>query len=203
MFYVLSESIALRSWQFVPQAYYFRDDPFAHWLSDEEFKLLLLCDGEHDIEPSELTESLESRSLIRKCGRGEKMSEWSRHKSYPHRYFPKINLMITGKCNFNCLHCFNAADNAPLMTEWDFDELVGLLDQASDCGIHSFTITGGEPMLHPRFMDIVREIYKRDMFIDELNTNGYFITQEILDEFNAVGCRPMIKISFDGIGCHD
>ncbi len=58
-------------------------------------------------------------------------------------------------------------------------------------------------MLHPRFMDIVREIYKRDMFIDELNTNGYFITQEILDEFNAVGCRPMIKISFDGIGCHD
>ena len=114
-----------------------------------------------------------------------------------------MNIMITGKCNYNCLHCFNAADNAPLMTEWSFGELTDLLEQAKNCGIQSFTITGGEPMIHKRFMDFVREIYRRDMFIEELNTNGYFITQRILDEFKEIGCKPMIKISFDGIGCHD
>ncbi|MCR5122995.1 MAG: radical SAM protein [Ruminococcus sp.] len=52
-------------------------------------------------------------------------------------------------------------------------------------------------------MDLVREIYRRDMFIEELNTNGYFITQKVLDEFKEFGCKPMIKISFDGVGCHD
>ncbi len=203
MYYRLSENIALRSWKFVPRAYYFKNDGFAKGLSEEEFALLLLCDGEHDIPESRLADELEARGFIKKCGRGEHPCEWSRHKSYEHRYFPKMNIMITGKCNYNCLHCFNAADNAPLMTEWSFGELTDLLEQAKNCGIQSFTITGGEPMIHKRFMDFVREIYRRDMFIEELNTNGYFITQRILDEFKEIGCKPMIKISFDGIGCHD
>ncbi|MBR1739024.1 MAG: radical SAM protein [Ruminococcus sp.] len=41
------------------------------------------------------------------------------------------------------------------------------------------------------------------MYVEELNTNGYFITQKILDEIKATGFKPLIKISFDGIGCHD
>lgn len=41
------------------------------------------------------------------------------------------------------------------------------------------------------------------MQIRELNTNGQFITQELLDFFKEKGCSPAIKISFDGIGFHD
>ena len=41
------------------------------------------------------------------------------------------------------------------------------------------------------------------MFVGELNTNGYFINQESLDRMKALGCNPLIKISFDGIGWHD
>ncbi|MBR1750592.1 MAG: radical SAM protein [Ruminococcus sp.] len=203
MYFRLRDNIALRSWKFVPRAYYVKNDPYAKGLSQEEFDLLLLCDGEHDIKADELSESLERQGLIERCRLGEKSAEWSQHRSYSHRYFPKMNFMITGKCNYNCLHCFNAADNAPLMTEWKYEQATHLLDQARDCGIEGFTITGGEPMLHPHFMDIVRGIYERDMFIEELNTNGYFITQEVLDEFKKIGCGPLIKISFDGIGCHD
>ena len=203
MYYRLLDNIALRSWKFVPRAYYVKDDPYAKGLSKEEFDTLLLCDGEHDIAPDDMTNILEKRGFIEKCEKGASPSEWSMHKSYDHRYFPKMNFMITGKCNYNCLHCFNAADNAPLMTQWSFEDTLKLLDQAKDCGIHAFTITGGEPMIHPGFMDIVREIYKRGMFLEELNTNGYFITPEILGEFADIGCAPLIKISFDGIGCHD
>ncbi len=203
MFYKLSKNIALRSWKFVPRAYYIKNETYAKGFEQAEFALLLLCDGEHDIEPNDLTDSLEKHGLIERCQKCEHNSEWSAHRSYNHRYFPKMNFMITGKCNYNCLHCFNAADNAPIMTEWSCEEALNLLDQAQNCGIHAFTITGEEPMLHPHFMDIVRAICERDMFIEELNTNGFFITQEILDEFRAIGCEPHIKISFDGIGCHD
>ena len=52
-------------------------------------------------------------------------------------------------------------------------------------------------------MDILREIHKRGMFVEELNTNGYYITREILEEMKKIGCDPLIKISFDGIGCHN
>ena len=114
-----------------------------------------------------------------------------------------MNFMITGKCNYNCLHCFNAADNAPIMTEWTFEEICDLLGQAQKCGIHAFTLTGGEPMLHRNFFDIIKEIYKLGMEVEELNTNGYYINQEILDKMKSVGCRPLIKISFDGIWFHD
>jgi len=203
MYYRICDNIALRSWKFIPRTYIVKNDWLAKGLSKEVFDMLLLCDGEHDLTPNAMTASLEKQRLIVRCAKGERPSDWSMHKTYENRYFAKMNFMITGKCNFNCLHCFNAADNAPLMTEWSFDDAVKLLDQARDCGIQAFTITGGEPMAHPRFMDIIREIYKRNMFVDEINTNGWYITQEILDQLTQIGCNPLMKISFDGIGFHD
>ncbi|MBQ3843282.1 MAG: radical SAM protein [Ruminiclostridium sp.] len=203
MYCKLPEYIALRSWPLVPHAYFVRYSPYAQPLTKREFEIMLLCDGEHDIEFDETVMALVTRRLIVTCEKGDHPSEWSEYKSYDNRYFPKMNLMITGKCNYNCLHCFNAADNAPLMTEWTFEDICDLFDQARDCGIHALTITGGEPMVHKHFMDIIREIHRRNMFVEELNTNGYYITQEILDEMKAVGCYPLIKISFDGIGYHD
>ena len=172
-------------------------------ISKEEFALLLRCDGKQDIEDNPYLATLLSKGYIERCEEGEEPSDWSKFKKYDNYYFPKMNLMITGRCNLNCLHCFNAADNAPLNSEWDYDELVHLLDEAKEIGVHAFTITGGEPMFHPRFMDIVRAIYERDMFIFELNTNGFLLTQEILDEFKRLGCNPLMKISFDGVGYHN
>ena len=96
------------------------------------------------------------------------------------RYFPAMNWMITGKCNYNCLHCFNAADNAPLQSEWSLGEANRLLNMARECGINGFTITGGEPMLHKNFFDIIEGIYARDMYVYELNTNGIYINAESL-----------------------
>ncbi len=199
----IADDIALRGWRFVNAAYYRKGKIYAEGLSSDELGLLLLCDAEHDLPESELLGELIRKGLIETCAKGEHPSEWSVYRKYEHRYFPKMNLMITGRCNYNCLHCFNAADNAPLMSEWSFEDICTLLDQASDCGVNAFTLTGGEPMLHPHFMDIIREIYKRNMFVFELNTNGYFITQELLDMLKETGCYPLMKISFDGAGTHD
>ncbi len=58
-------------------------------------------------------------------------------------------------------------------------------------------------MAHRRFLDILREIYRRDMDVFAINTNGWYLTQEVLDEMKSIGCVPTMKISFDGIGFHD
>jgi radical SAM protein with 4Fe4S-binding SPASM domain len=131
------------------------------------------------------------------------LDDWQRERVCDNRYFPAINWMITGRCNYNCLHCFNAADNNRAQSEFTLEEAQHLIEEAKKCGINAFTITGGEPMLHPNFMDILRSIYASGMYVEELNTNGYFITQKILDEMKAIGCDPLMKISFDGIGHHD
>ena len=203
MYYKINNNVALRKWKYVDRAVYVKGVDHALNVSKEEWELLLLCDSNHNIAPDPYLANLLSRKYISQCEKGDEPSEWSKLKEYSNYYFPKMNIMITGKCNLNCLHCFNAKDNAPLNTEWDYEELLHLLDEAKDIGVHAFTITGGEPMVHPHFMDIVRAIYERDMYIFELNTNGFLITQEMLDEFKRLNCHPLMKISYDGIGYHN
>ena len=203
MYYRITDDVALRSWPDLGFAVYRRESRSAAPLSQKQAAVMLQSDGEHDVETDATVMLLVLKKLIEPCEKGERPSAWSAYRRYGNAYFPMMNLMITGRCNLNCLHCFNAADNAALMTEWPFEDVCRLLDQARDCGIASFTITGGEPMAHRRFLDIVREIYKRDMSVFALNTNGWFITQEVLDELKAIGCNPQMKISFDGIGFHD
>lgn len=208
MKYILNPSIALRSWWRVPFAYYIRGERNARGLKKEEFEFLARCDGGSDSgsahdECAEIAEKMLAQGFIREAADGETLTDWQKPRSCDNRYFPAMNWMITGKCNYNCLHCFNAADNAPLMSEWTLEEARELIAQAEQCGINAFTITGGEPMLHRDFIEIIGLIYAHGMYVEELNTNGHFITQEALDRLRAIGCSPLIKISFDGVGHHD
>lgn len=201
--YILNENIALRSWRLVPYAYYVKGVRNAIGLKQKEFDFLRHCDGTQEIEDSPLLQQLLKRGFCRIAEAGETLSEWQKYMDCDNRYVPAVNWQITGKCNCNCLHCFNAADNAPLMTEWTLEEAESLLDEAKKCGINAFTITGGEPMLHKNFMKIIEGIYKRGMYVNELNTNGFFINQQVLGRMKEIGCMPLMKISFDGIGHHD
>ena len=203
MFYRLKNNVALRKWKYVDRAIYVKGVDHANGASKEEWELLLLCDAKHDIAPDPLIATLSKMGYIEKCEKDAPVNEWSLLKEYDNYYFPRMNLMVTGKCNLNCLHCFNAKDNAPLNTELSYEQIINILDQARDIGVHCFTLTGGEPLVHPRFLDIVRAIYERDMFIFELNTNGLLLTQHMLDVFKELDCHPLIKISFDGLGYHN
>ncbi len=205
--YILDPGIALRSWRLVPYAYYIKGVREAKGLKKDEFELLERCDGINDLwetdSGSAAFEKLSRMGFILPAKEGDALSEWQKPLRCDNRYFPAMNWMITGKCNYNCLHCFNAADNSPLMSEWSLEDAKTLIAQAQKCGINAFTITGGEPMLHKDFFEIAGCIYEHGMYIDELNTNGYFINREALDRFRAIGCDPLIKISFDGVGHHD
>lgn len=202
--YILNPNIALRSWRRVPYAYYMKGARNAGGLKKDEFEFLLQCDGKTEIEEnSPLAEKFLSIGFIFPAKDGDTLSEWQKHLDCDNRYFPAMEFAITGKCNYNCLHCFNAADNALSMSEWTLDEAKKMLEQAQKCGINAITLTGGEPMLHKHFFEIVEEIYKRGMYVPEINTNGYFIDQAALDRLKSLGCYPIIKISFDGLGHHD
>lgn len=207
MRYLLNPNIAITFVEARPLRLLHKGERNAKGLKIEEFEFLCACDGKGPELPSGAESPLAKRLLesdfIRVAKDGDILSDWSRPMVCSNRYFPALNWMITGRCNYNCLHCFNAADNAPLMSEWSMDEADKLLDQARDCGINAFTITGGEPMFHKSFFDILEGIYRRGMYVEELNTNGYFINPEALDRMKKAGCMPLMKISFDGIGYHN
>ena len=108
MYYRLKDNIALRKWRYVDRAIYVKGMENALGVSKPEFELLLQCDGEHDISPNPYLANLLDKQYIEQCEKGYKPNPWSLLHEYDNYYFPKMNLMITGKCNLNCLHCFNA-----------------------------------------------------------------------------------------------
>lgn len=203
MYYKLNRDIALRSWKLVPYAYYIYGNRNAFGLKQEEWDLLRSCDGVTDIEPSSLLEELQGKGMCSPCEYGDRIDEWQKERACDNRYFAALNWTITGKCNLNCRHCFMAADNVPLMTEFTLEQCINLLNEIESCGIQTISITGGEPMLHPNFMDIVRESCRRRITINEIITNGSFITDKILEEFISLDCYPLFKVSFDGLTHHD
>lgn len=201
--YLYREDIALRSWRDIPHAVYRKNQLKARPIGEALFELLLLCDGKHDVPESDLLSFLLQEGVIHPAAEDETLSTWQEYRHCDNFCFPAVQLSLTGKCNCNCLHCFNAVDNAPLMSEWTWEELLPFLDECQFCGINGFSIFGGEPMLHPRFMDVLRAIYDRGMYVFTINTNGMLLTQDKLNEMRSFGCVPLMRISFDGIGWHD
>lgn len=115
----------------------------------------------------------------------------------------QLYLQVTGRCNFNCLHCFAAKDNSPLTSEMSLEKINELLDMAKKCRVTSAIITGGEPTMHPHFSEIIKAFAEHGIQISTLVTNGYLLTQELIDLFKECGMKPTIRISFDGLGVHD
>lgn len=203
MRYALNRNVALRSWERIPWACYVWGDPVPRRLEAEAFEVLARCDGQHDLEPSPLLEHLQTAGMVHPAAPGETWDAWSAPRSYDNRLFHSLNWAVTGRCNYRCRHCFMAADNGPMLGEFTWEECLALLDECERGGVQTLTLTGGEPMLHPRFMDIVRECARRRIDVGEINTNGSLLTAEMLEELRELGLNPEIKVSYDGVGHHD
>jgi len=203
--YVLN-NIALRSWWLVPRAIIRgigEEHRFANSVSQEEFELLKACDGKTALPPSDVLSGLEQRKLIRPAKEGEETEEFLKHRTYQNRYVPNMGINITERCNFNCLHCYEAVDNQIPRHEMSLERCQSLLKEAKECGIQNIKITGGEPLIHKDFLEIFKCVYENEMTVDRINTNAFFITEELLDEIRAVDQNILFNVSYDGAGFHD
>ena len=103
----------------------------------------------------------------------------------------ELRIQVTAKNQFPRL--YDPALFSEDKSEMSIETAVAVAKAAVALGITKIRLTGGEPMVHKRFMDILREIHRRGMFVAELNTNGYFLTREVLDGMKEIGCRPLIN----------
>ncbi len=203
--YILN-NIAIRSWWLAPYTYVEgigEERRHERRLTREEFELLKRCDGEADIPGSELLDSLLERKLLRKAADGEKTDPFLLHRSYDNRLVPCMALYVTERCNFNCLHCYEAVSNERPRREISLEDCRRILSEARECGVQNVTIIGGEPFMHKGLMDIIRCVYENEMTIDRIYTNGFFITEAFLDELRTIDQHILFNVSYDGAGFHD
>lgn len=92
-----------------------------------------------------------------------------------------LNLIIslTNKCNLKCIHCFkNCSSNKN--TFINYDNLINVLNYFKG-KIRSLQLTGGEPMLHDNFFEILD--FSKKNFSTMITTTGTLINEKNIEKF--------------------
>lgn len=204
--YILNKSYRLRGWQGSPWWLEYFPDRSLQRLTPDEFIFLLRCDGKTDIDEiqfsGELKKYLQS-GVVSPCPAGADILPEQEYFCYPNKRFPRVRLALTGRCNMNCKHCFNTAGAVTRSVEPATKDLMKLIADLDECGVGVIALTGGEPLLYKDFLKLTAEITRRGIRISRIITNGYLLSEDLLDSLEAQGIRPKWNVSFDGLGAHE
>ena len=104
-------------------------------------------------------------------------------------------LAVTADCNLSCSYCNEFTPGAPPPS---LGELEARIDRLFALGVMVFDLLGGEPLLHPQIVDVVRHMKAagRGASIVTLITNGFLLTEETVRGLNSAGL-DMMQISVD------
>ena len=202
----LSPQYKLRGWIGFPYALVYSGDVIR--LSREEFNVLIACDGQTDMETIRTEQiqntlhSLEEKGFIRFSDKPRAIDPEQYYYHYDNRYIREVYWSITGRCNFRCRHCYLNAPDAE-MGEMTHEEAMKVIDQIAECGVYHLLVSGGEPLVRKDFFSLIDHALEKRIQIDQIYTNGWLLTDKMLDEFDQRGIKPEFSISFDGVGWHD
>ena len=214
MFYRLREPWAFRGWKRTPFAIVAESgahkDDVPRFIRKEVFMDLLSCNGEEEVDLSQLSEN--SRRAIEEMTahgvleqsqtRMEPLKSYQHYHVYPSRLLQNVHWSITGLCNMKCRHCLV---NAPLAVHHQpsLADCLHIIDEMDRCGVRQVDITGGEPLIRRDFEEIVKALSDRNMEIGLIYTNASLLTDATLEMLARCGQKPMFQVSFDGLGHHD
>jgi radical SAM protein with 4Fe4S-binding SPASM domain len=109
---------------------------------------------------------------------------------------------ITRTCNLRCVHCYSDSNAAQYPGELTWAQMENVIEDLSVYQIPSLLLSGGEPMIHPRFFDLVDLASSKGLKLT-ISTNGTLITPEKAALLKAARVA-YVGISLDGIGeIHD
>ena len=111
-----------------------------------------------------------------------------------------LYMYISGSCNLACRHCwispeFQAGGNGGQHIPVEYVRKA--IQEAKPLGLQSVKLTGGEPLLHPRFRDIVTLINGEGLNIT-METNGTLLDRSMARFLKDTEHMSFISVSIDG-----
>jgi radical S-adenosyl methionine domain-containing protein 2 len=91
-----------------------------------------------------------------------------------------VNWHITGRCNYRCKFCFSQKLDEEVTSLEKAEEILQYLRRMS---MEKINFVGGEPTLHPLFLDIVK-LAKGMGFVVSLVSNGYYLNRNVIFELS-------------------
>ncbi len=105
-----------------------------------------------------------------------------------------LRISLTPACNLSCVYCHKEGEKSP-RDQMSAEEIAEVLRVAEKFDIRSVKFTGGEPLLRPDLIDIIRSV-PRGME-SSLTTNGTFLA-ESASALKDAGLRR-VNVSLDSL----
>lgn len=86
----------------------------------------------------------------------------------------RVELELTELCNLRCTFCYNS--QKPIVS----DKVIQIIEKLVDENVMEIILTGGEPMTHPKFYDILDKCCENFSKV-MIQTNGTYIDQKAAD----------------------
>lgn len=105
-------------------------------------------------------------------------------------------LTINRNCNLHCEWCYQGSVVQSTNT-MSYQLAEKLVDLSSGLGAKNVILIGGEPTLHPRFLDIVRYIRSKGLNVSLVSNSIKFADKTFVEQAEEAGLQA-INISFKG-----
>jgi MoaA/NifB/PqqE/SkfB family radical SAM enzyme len=104
---------------------------------------------------------------------------------------------VTNECNLACLHCIEeSGPGRAFPDEMNREQIFRFLRDISDNDVPYLSFSGGEPMLHPMFFEMVEYVCDRGIEL-KIETNGHYLTPEACRRLKFLGVKA-VQVSLDG-----
>ena len=114
-----------------------------------------------------------------------------------------INIDLTNRCNMRCPICFANANATGQVCEISLEQLDMMLDKAMAIKPHpplSIQYAGGEPTIHPHFLEALRMAKDKGVLDIQVATNGLrFAKSQKFTEAAAEAGLDVAYLQFDGV----
>ena len=104
---------------------------------------------------------------------------------------------ITNECNLACLHCIEeSGPGKRFADELDRGQAFRVIDDLMANGVPYLSFSGGEPMLHPHFFEMVERVTSRGSQL-KIETNGHYLGPDNCARLAGLGVKA-VQVSLDG-----
>jgi MoaA/NifB/PqqE/SkfB family radical SAM enzyme len=103
---------------------------------------------------------------------------------------------ITNHCNLSCTTCGFPQIPMDERKHVDYNALKKAIDILAENDVRMISITGGEPFMHPRFLDICRCIDRKGLMVSYVATNGHLMDDKIAEELSGLNIN-IVGLSMD------
>jgi len=103
---------------------------------------------------------------------------------------------LSYKCNLQCRHCYvnSISDSKKQLSR---DQVFQIFEKLYGWGVRVIELTGGEPTIHPDFLEILQIALERFDLVAIL-TNGTHVTDEFLNTFVKFPKKVVVQVDLDG-----